>query len=233
MSSVFGKPRSGNLGPERLAHSSIPEVNVAILGCRGAGKSALTVKFLTKRFISEYDPNLEDTYTSEETVDQQPILLRVMDTADQDVPKNCKRYLNWAQAFLVVYSIDDRRNFEGCSQYLEIIAHHTKDTQHDCPVLLLGNKLDMAQYRITSYVMVFFKNEGQITSQELTVIRPVKPQKFLQLFFRPAWPRQGPNVPIATIHVAMFLMWIPLQPLWPSCCPVNHSGLRLKPGRFA
>ncbi|XP_074150923.1 ras-like protein family member 12 isoform X1 [Sminthopsis crassicaudata] len=147
MSSVFGKPRSGNLVPERLAHSSIPEVNVAILGCRGAGKSALTVKFLTKRFISEYDPNLEDTYTSEETVDQQPILLRVMDTADQDVPRNCKRYLNWAQAFLVVYSIDDRRNFEGCSQYLEIIAHHAKDTQHDYPVLLLGNKLDMAQYR--------------------------------------------------------------------------------------
>ncbi|XP_068954400.1 ras-like protein family member 12 isoform X1 [Petaurus breviceps papuanus] len=169
MSSVFGKPRAGNLGPERLVHSSIPEVNVAILGCRGAGKSeldcpswgvgewgrsgvqkdqnALTVKFLTKRFISEYDPNLEDTYASEETVGQQPILLRVMDTADQDVPRNCKRYLNWAQAFLVVYSIDDRRNFEGCSQYLEIIAHHAKETQHDYPVLLLGNKLDMAQYR--------------------------------------------------------------------------------------
>ncbi|XP_072470192.1 ras-like protein family member 12 isoform X1 [Notamacropus eugenii] len=166
MSSVFGKPRAGNLGPERLVHSSIPEINVAILGCRGAGKSALTVKFLTKRFISEYDPNLakvtdlqtphcmslhrlppEDTYTSEETVDQQPILLRVMDTADQDVPRNCKRYLSWAQAFLVVYSIDDRQNFEGCSQYLEIIAHHAKDTQHDYPVLLLGNKLDMAQYR--------------------------------------------------------------------------------------
>ncbi|XP_020839147.1 ras-like protein family member 12 isoform X1 [Phascolarctos cinereus] len=147
MSSVFGKPRAGNLGPERLVHSSISEVNVAILGCRGAGKSALTVKFLTKRFISEYDPNLEDTYTSEETVDQQPVLLRVMDTADQDVPRNCKRYLSWAQAFLVVYSIDDRRNFEGCSQYLEIITHHAKETQHDHPVLLLGNKLDMAQYR--------------------------------------------------------------------------------------
>ncbi|XP_044516054.1 ras-like protein family member 12 [Gracilinanus agilis] len=107
----------------------------------------LTVKFLTKRFISEYDPNLEDTYTSEETVDQQPVLLRVMDTADQDVPRNCKRYLSWAQAFLIVYSIDDRRNFEGCSQYLEIISHHAKETQHDYPVLLLGNKLDMAQYR--------------------------------------------------------------------------------------
>ncbi|XP_008566181.1 PREDICTED: ras-like protein family member 12 [Galeopterus variegatus] len=77
MSSVFGKPRAGS-GPQ----SAPLEVNLAILGRRGVGKSALTVKFLTKRFISEYDPNLEDTYSSEETVDHQPVHLRVMDTAD-------------------------------------------------------------------------------------------------------------------------------------------------------
>lgn len=89
MSSMFGKPRASS---ERPPQSPLPECNVAILGCRGAGKSgetgtcshgqgrasgscqgavrghlphlplsppaALTVKFLTKRFISEYDPNL-------------------------------------------------------------------------------------------------------------------------------------------------------------------------------
>nr|KAF6486950.1 RAS like family 12 [Rousettus aegyptiacus] len=53
MSSVFGKSRVGS-GPQ----SAPLEVNLAILGRRGAGKSALTVKFLTRRFISEYDPNL-------------------------------------------------------------------------------------------------------------------------------------------------------------------------------
>ncbi|XP_055452626.1 ras-like protein family member 12 [Psammomys obesus] len=142
MSSVFGKPRAGS-GP----HSVPLEVNLAILGRRGAGKSALTVKFLTKRFISEYDPNLEDTYSSEETVDHQPVHLRVMDTADQDTPRNCERYLNWAHAFLVVYSVDSRQSFEGSSSYLELLALHAKETQRGYPALLLGNKLDMAQYR--------------------------------------------------------------------------------------
>ncbi|XP_051012628.1 ras-like protein family member 12 [Acomys russatus] len=142
MSSVFGKPRAGS-GP----HSVPLEVNLAILGRRGAGKSALTVKFLTKRFISEYDPNLEDTYSSEETVDHQPVHLRVMDTADLDTPKNCERYLNWAHAFLVVYSIDSRQSFEGSNSYLELLALHAKETQRGYPALLLGNKLDMAQYR--------------------------------------------------------------------------------------
>ncbi|NXK99903.1 RASLC protein, partial [Mesembrinibis cayennensis] len=144
MTSMFGKPRAGG---ERPPQSPLAECNVAILGCRGAGKSALTVKFLTKRFISEYDPNLEDTYASEELVDQQPVLLKVMDTADQDGPRNCERYLRWASAFLVVYSIDDRKSFEGCQRYLEVLALHARGCQRRCPVLLLGNKLDMEQYR--------------------------------------------------------------------------------------
>ncbi|POI33054.1 hypothetical protein CIB84_003192 [Bambusicola thoracicus] len=145
MASMFGKPRVSTERPP--PQSPVAECNVAILGCRGAGKSALTVKFLTKRFISEYDPNLEDTYTSEELVDQQPVLLKVMDTADQDTPVNCERYLHWANAFLVVYSIDDRRSFEGCGRYLDILARHARGCQRQSPVLLLGNKLDMEQYR--------------------------------------------------------------------------------------
>ncbi|KFU87865.1 Ras-like family member 12, partial [Chaetura pelagica] len=89
----------------------------------------------------------EDTYTSEELVDQQPVLLKVMDTADQDGPGNCERYLRWASAFLVVYSIEDRKSFEGCQRYLEVLALHARGCQHRCPLLLLGNKLDMEQYR--------------------------------------------------------------------------------------
>uniref|UniRef100_A0A8C0EPR4 small monomeric GTPase n=1 Tax=Bubo bubo TaxID=30461 RepID=A0A8C0EPR4_BUBBB len=70
-----------------------------------------------------------------------------MDTADQDGPGNCERYLRWASAFLVVYSIDERKSFEGCQSYLEVLALHARGCQRRCPVLLLGNKLDMEQYR--------------------------------------------------------------------------------------
>lgn len=65
----------------------------------------------------------------------------------QDTPRNCERYLHWAHAFLVVYSIDSRQSFEGSSSYLELLALHAKETQRIYPTLLLGNKLDMAQYR--------------------------------------------------------------------------------------
>lgn len=65
----------------------------------------------------------------------------------QDGPGNCERYLCWASAFLVVYSINDRKSFEGCQSYLEVLALHARGCQRRCPVLLLGNKLDMEQYR--------------------------------------------------------------------------------------
>lgn len=78
----------------------------------------------------------------------------------QDSPVNCERYLHWANAFLVVYSIDDRRSFEGCGRYLDILARHARGCQRQSPVLLLGNKLDMEQYR---YPPPFF-SQWEMTS---------------------------------------------------------------------
>jgi GTP-binding protein EngB required for normal cell division len=39
------------------------EVNVVLLGKQNVGKSALVVKYLTKRFICEYDPFLGMYYS--------------------------------------------------------------------------------------------------------------------------------------------------------------------------
>ncbi|XP_068131091.1 ras-like protein family member 12 [Hyperolius riggenbachi] len=152
MSLMFGKPRAINAAhfPTSNERSPHAECNLVLLGCKGAGKSALTVKFLTRRFISEYDPYLEDTYTTEELVDQQLVLVRIMDTADQDGPVCPERYLSWANAFMVVYSIDNKKSFEGCLQYLEIISQYNRGAIHETPVLLIGNKLDMERYRQVS-----------------------------------------------------------------------------------
>ncbi|KOX71844.1 Ras-like protein family member 11B [Melipona quadrifasciata] len=39
----------------RRKKSSLCEVKVAVIGAPGVGKSALTVRFLTRRYIGEYD----------------------------------------------------------------------------------------------------------------------------------------------------------------------------------
>lgn len=76
-----------------------------------------------------------------------PLLWWGFSPSPQDTPRNCERYLNWAHAFLVVYSVDSRQSFDSSGSYLELLALHAKETQRSVPALLLGNKLDMAQYR--------------------------------------------------------------------------------------
>lgn len=66
---------------------------------------------------------------------------------NQDGPVNCERYLSWANAFIIVYSIDNRSSFEACQQYLETVTVYSKGLQPEAPVVLLGNKVDMERYR--------------------------------------------------------------------------------------
>uniref|UniRef100_A0A8C1FR32 small monomeric GTPase n=2 Tax=Cyprinus carpio TaxID=7962 RepID=A0A8C1FR32_CYPCA len=142
MSLMFGKARTCNI--VTVPEHEPSECNIVILGAMGSGKSALTVKFLTKRFISEYDPNLLHNLGSFTVCKQICLYL------NQDGPVNCERYLGWANAFIIVYSIDNRSSFEACQQYLETVTLYSKGLQPEAPVILLGNKVDMERYRQVS-----------------------------------------------------------------------------------
>jgi len=57
-------------------------LKVAIIGPGGCGKSALAVRILSRRYINEYCPVLEDTYHRILSIDGVKILLDVMDTSE-------------------------------------------------------------------------------------------------------------------------------------------------------
>jgi hypothetical protein len=44
---------------------------------------AMVVRYITKRFIGEYDPNLEKTYTHNTTVDNEDVFFEILDGAKQ------------------------------------------------------------------------------------------------------------------------------------------------------
>uniref|UniRef100_A0A3Q4I7M0 small monomeric GTPase n=1 Tax=Neolamprologus brichardi TaxID=32507 RepID=A0A3Q4I7M0_NEOBR len=109
--------------------NQITVLAIHTLFCLCSCFTALTVKFLTKRFITEYDPNLGKKTNSSEG------------------PVNSERYLSWANVFLVVYSIDNMESFNGCQLYLQTLASHNKTFRPQTPIILLGNKKDMDRYR--------------------------------------------------------------------------------------
>ncbi|XP_062569007.1 ras-related protein R-Ras2-like [Saccostrea cucullata] len=78
---------------------------IVVLGCPGVGKTALTVRYLTKRFIGEYSPTLESIYKLQTTVDDDDVRLEILDTAGQDQEYWKDGYALWADCFVFVYSI--------------------------------------------------------------------------------------------------------------------------------
>ncbi|XP_065834293.1 ras-related protein Rap-2a-like [Oscarella lobularis] len=126
-------------------------VRVAVLGEASVGKSALTVQFVCGRFLSEYDPTLEDTYTKEINVAEKRVKLHVLDTAGFDEEDAARSLHREAQvrandAFVVVYSETDRCSFDSARALLELVAR----SRPNAPVALVANKSDLAQFRVVA-----------------------------------------------------------------------------------
>ena len=90
------------------------ELKVVVLGSGGVGKSALTVQFVSGKFIEKYDPTVEDFYRKEIEVDDCPSVLEILDTAGTEQFASMRDlYIKNGQGFIVCYSITNSQTFEG------------------------------------------------------------------------------------------------------------------------
>lgn len=118
---------------------------IVVLGCPGVGKTALTVRYLTKRFIGEYSPTLESIYKLQTTVDDDDVRLEILDTAGQDQEYWKDGYALWADCFVFVYSITDRNSFEEIIKLKRQVENIRRST--NISGILVGNKLDLLHDR--------------------------------------------------------------------------------------
>ncbi|KAL9982475.1 hypothetical protein ACROYT_G004522 [Oculina patagonica] len=131
-----------------------------VLGQDGVGKSALIVRFLTRRFITEYDQTLESTWRHHMEVDSEYIYVDLMDTAGENSEAKLDICLARGDIFLVLYSITDRSSFDEAAR----IGRHIRDRKtngNSVMVILIGTKRDLEHFREVD------ETEGSDLSQEL------------------------------------------------------------------
>ncbi|XP_036417604.1 ras-related and estrogen-regulated growth inhibitor-like protein isoform X1 [Colossoma macropomum] len=128
------------------------EANIVVLGTDNVGKSALTVRFLTRRFIGEYG-DIESIYSHNIIVDGREQTLNIWDSpySQQDLSSESitfEKRVQWADGFVLVYSICDRASFNNVSKLLQSIKA-TKDYAglEKVPVVIVGNKRDLHHRR--------------------------------------------------------------------------------------
>ncbi|XP_036890080.1 ras-like protein family member 11B [Sturnira hondurensis] len=123
-------------------------VKIAVVGASGVGKTALVVRFLTKRFIGDYERNAGNLYTRQVQIEGETLAIQVQDTPGIQVHENglsCNEQLNrcirWADAVVIVFSITDRKSYELIGQLHQHVQQLHLGTR--LPVVVVANKADL------------------------------------------------------------------------------------------
>lgn len=145
---------------------------LVVVGDGGVGKSALTIQFFQKLFVTDYDPTIEDSYIQHTEVDKQwcildgeslafeslelensvfffhtlCVFLIVLDTAGQEEFSAMReQYMRKGDGFLLVYSVTDKQSYENVVNfYTQILRVKDRDVY---PMLLVANKVDLVHLR--------------------------------------------------------------------------------------
>ncbi|KAG8224152.1 hypothetical protein J437_LFUL005536, partial [Ladona fulva] len=88
----------------------------------------MVVRFITRRYIGEYDPNLEKVYSFHTVICGEPVAFEILDTAGQPNEGECVRLeanIRWAEAFVLMYSVTDKCSFDECNR-LKFLINYNK-----------------------------------------------------------------------------------------------------------
>ncbi|KFM80826.1 Ras-related protein, partial [Stegodyphus mimosarum] len=127
-------------------NENLTTYKLVVVGDGGVGKSALTIQFFQKLFVTDYDPTIEDSYIQHTEVDGQWCVLDVLDTAGQEEFSAMReQYMRKGDGFLLVYSVTDKQSFENIRHFhTQILRVKDRDSY---PMLLVANKVDLVHLR--------------------------------------------------------------------------------------
>ncbi|KAK7037206.1 RAS1 protein [Paramarasmius palmivorus] len=151
-----------------LPGATLLAASIAMLGDGGVGKTALAFtlgSFLGKnesicdvslssmsswelrhqirerllRYRQTYDPTIEDAYRKQLVIANRMCLVEILDTAGQEDYATLRdQWIREAEAFALVYSVDDRHSFERVENFRQAIFN----IKQGAPYILVGNKKD-------------------------------------------------------------------------------------------
>ena len=94
------------------------EYSIVLVGPGGVGKSALTIQYIQKMFVSDYEPTIEDSYRTSTFVDESLCVLNILDTSGQEEYSAMQdQYWRTGDGFMCVFAIDNDKSYEIMELY--------------------------------------------------------------------------------------------------------------------
>ncbi|GAA6008267.1 hypothetical protein JCM11491_001949 [Sporobolomyces phaffii] len=129
-------------------------LKIVIVGDGGVGKSSITMQLLRRDFSEEYDPTVEDSYSTQLSLDGKDYAIEIIDTAGQEEYRGL-----WAETsaregdgFILTYAIDSQDSFELLPDFLHTLRKAKSPQDNPTPAMtpentpfpfiVVGNKCD-------------------------------------------------------------------------------------------
>ena len=154
------------------SENSVP-LKIAVLGQSMVGKSALTFRFINNKFPTEHDTTIEDAYSIPAKIDDIQCQLEILDTAGQDDYQTMlDTWINSADGFILVYSIDNKESFESTKTRYDRIMKLKADQK--VSVVIVGNKCDLEDKRqISREEVENYCNNNKISFLEASALNTI------------------------------------------------------------
>jgi len=136
--------------PPKNEISSDKVYKLVMLGDGGVGKTAITIRFVSDRFVTEYDPTVEDAYKKEHQVDGKDVTVEIIDTAGQEEYSSGlqDKFIRGGEGFILMYSVTSKASLLRVKEIQKKILW-TKDSD-EVAMILVGNKSDLMKERQVS-----------------------------------------------------------------------------------
>ncbi|KAM0724514.1 Mitochondrial Rho GTPase [Formica fusca] len=138
-------------------------VRILLIGERGVGKTSLILSLVSEEYAEEVPSKAEEiTIPADVTPEQVPT--HIVDySAVEQTDDQLAEEIQKAHVICVVYSVDDEDTLDRAASYwLPLIRKCSPDNR--CPVVLVGNKIDLVDYSTIEAVYPIMKEFTEIES---------------------------------------------------------------------
>lgn len=122
-------------------HAAKDQYRVVVLGAAKVGKTAIVHQFLYDDFPEDHFATIEEFHTGEYELNGASLTLDIVDTSGSyPFPAMRRLAISTADAFVLVYAIDDPESFEEVRRIHEQIVDLRSAK---APMVVVGNKCDL------------------------------------------------------------------------------------------